>query len=92
MERVGIMAVARGARKTANTSFVISIRRTRTVTWMDDLKPCPYYQGVCGLDESYLCYRAGYPNSCEIYKKHEEDKKDGDGNERGRSEDAETCS
>ena len=34
MERVGIMAVARGARKTANTSFVISIRRTRTVTMM----------------------------------------------------------
>lgn len=45
----------------------------------DEMKPCPYYQGVCGLDESYLCYRAGYPNSCEIYKKHEEDQKDGDG-------------
>lgn len=44
----------------------------------EDMKPCPYYQGVCGLDDSYICYRSGYPNGCEIYKKYEKEKKDGD--------------
>ena len=42
----------------------------------DETKPCPYYQGVCGLDESYICYCAGYPYGCEIYKKHEEEQKE----------------
>lgn len=31
---------------------------------------CPYYQGVCGLDNSIICYTDS--NSCNIYKDHEE--------------------
>ena len=33
-------------------------------------KECPYYQGVCGLDEQYVCFCRSYPGTCEIYSEH----------------------
>lgn len=35
---------------------------------------CPYYQGVCGLDESVICYANS--DNCNIYKDHEESLKE----------------
>ena len=29
-------------------------------------KQCPFYQGVCGIDESILCYCSS--SSCDIYR------------------------
>ena len=31
---------------------------------------CPYYQGVCGIDEQYLCYCSSNYVECDIYNKH----------------------
>lgn len=45
---------------------------------MNEPKTCPYYQGVCGLDESYVCYCASGYLFCSIYK--EEQEKDGEKN------------
>lgn len=33
---------------------------------MHNSLPCPYYQGVCGLNEDFICY-ANY-DSCDIYR------------------------
>ena len=35
-----------------------------------DRKECPYYSGVCGLDESCLCYRSSDYKNCDIYKEN----------------------
>ena len=32
-------------------------------------KKCPYYQGVCSLNKSILCYTSS--EYCDIYKEHE---------------------
>ena len=29
---------------------------------------CPYYQGVCGLDERYICYCSFEFKHCDIFK------------------------
>ncbi len=29
---------------------------------------CPYYQGVCSVNESYVCYRASTYEECDLYK------------------------
>lgn len=31
---------------------------------------CPYYQGVCGIDEQYVCYTSS-DIKCDIREKHE---------------------
>lgn len=31
---------------------------------------CPYYQGVCGLDENFICFCESNYKDCDIYKKH----------------------
>ena len=31
---------------------------------------CPYYSGVCGLDEMCVCYRSSTYKDCDIYKEH----------------------
>lgn len=31
---------------------------------------CPYYQGVCRINEMYVCCASSLPNACNIYKKH----------------------
>ena len=33
-------------------------------------KQCPYYQGVCGLDERYICFCDSNYKNCNIYGKH----------------------
>jgi hypothetical protein len=38
------------------------------------MKRCPYYQGVCGLDESYVCYCSSTYFSCENYKRNKTQK------------------
>ena len=35
---------------------------------MDENIKCPYYQGVCGLKEEYICYNSSAPEDCNIYK------------------------
>ena len=40
----------------------------RTVNRVADC--CPYYQGVCGLDERYICFCESNYKNCNIYKKH----------------------
>ena len=37
-------------------------------------KLCPYYQGVCGLDERILCYCGTQYEKCEKYKEKEKEK------------------
>ena len=36
---------------------------------------CPFYQGVCGVDESYICYCSLAYKECDIYKSHIEKEK-----------------
>lgn len=31
---------------------------------------CPYYQGVCGLDEDIVCFGSGGYKTCNIYCSH----------------------
>ena len=38
-------------------------------------KYCPYYQGVCGIDERYVCYGMS-DLKCNIRVKYEKDKQD----------------
>ena len=44
----------------------------RIKAWLErDASPqkhCPYYQGVCGLDERILCYCGAQYENCEKYK------------------------
>lgn len=35
---------------------------------MDEPKTCPYYKGVCGLDESYVCFCSSAYLVCSVYK------------------------
>ena len=34
---------------------------------------CPHYQGVCGLNESYVCYCSDSYLYCSFYKEHEQE-------------------
>ena len=34
---------------------------------MDEPKTCPYYKGVCGLDESYVCFCSSTYLFCSVY-------------------------
>ena len=40
------------------------------VTVKSDDGKCPYYQGVCGLDEQYVCFASSLPEGCSVYQKH----------------------
>lgn len=33
---------------------------------MNNIEKCPYYQGVCGLNEDFICYTSA--DSCDIYR------------------------
>jgi len=33
---------------------------------------CPYYQGVCMLDESYVCFASSSYRNCELFKEEED--------------------
>lgn len=35
------------------------------------VEKCSHYQGVCGLDESYVCYCASSYLACKLYKHKE---------------------
>lgn len=37
-----------------------------------DRKECPFYQGVCGLDESYVCFGSCSYLFCKLYQKEQE--------------------
>ena len=40
---------------------------------------CPYDKGVCGLDESFVCFQSHCYLYCDIYKaQHKDDDKDGE--------------
>ena len=54
--------------KTNRTPKLLREILTKRKLMMNDEK-CPYYKGVCGIDEQYLCYCSSTPNGCNIYKK-----------------------
>lgn len=37
---------------------------------------CPYYQGICGLDESFVCYCSSTYLVCKVYKEHKKEEND----------------
>ena len=40
----------------------------RRVTTPSGNHTCPYYQGVCGLDDDFLCYCHSSYEMCDTYK------------------------
>ena len=47
-------------------------RKNRAEIEKAERKECPFYQGVCGLDESYVCFGRSSYLFCKLYQKEQE--------------------